>query len=43
MKELIQVFFQWFGHIERMENDRTAKRVYVGESMVSRSTMEEVD
>ena len=22
---------QWFGHVERMENDRTAKRVSVGE------------
>ena len=22
---------QWFGHMERMENDRIAKRVYVGE------------
>ena len=21
---------QWFGHVERMENDRIAKRVYVG-------------
>ena len=33
---------RWFGHIERMENDRIAKRVYVGES-VCRSTEEEVD
>ena len=22
---------RWFGHMERMENDRIAKRVYVGE------------
>ena len=22
---------QWFGHAERMENDRIAKRIYVGE------------
>ena len=22
---------QWFGHVERMENDRITKRVYVGE------------
>ena len=22
---------QWFGHMERMENDRIAKRVYLGE------------
>ena len=20
---------RWFGHVERMENDRTAKRVYI--------------
>ena len=24
---------QWFGFIERIENDRIAKRVYVGECM----------
>ena len=23
--------FRWFGHVERMENDRIANRVYVGE------------
>ena len=23
---------RWFGHVERMERDRIAKRVYVGES-----------
>ena len=23
---------QWFSHVKRMENDRIAKRVYVGES-----------
>ena len=22
---------RWFGHVERMENDRITKRVYVGE------------
>ena len=22
---------QWFGHVEKIENDRIAKRVYVGE------------
>ena len=27
--------FRWFGHIERMENDRIAKRVYVGECVSS--------
>ena len=26
---------QWFGHIERMENDRNAKRMYVGEQVGS--------
>ena len=26
---------QWFSHVERMENDRIAKRVYVGECAVS--------
>ena len=26
----------WFGYIERMKNDRVAKRVYVGECMGSR-------
>ena len=28
---------RWFGHVERMENDLFAKRVYVGESAGSRS------
>ena len=28
---------QWFGHVERMENDRFAKRIYVGECAGSRS------
>ena len=27
----------WFGHVERMEKDRIAKRVYVGECAGSRS------
>ena len=36
------LILRWFGDIERMENDRIAKRVYVGES-VCRSTEEEVD
>ena len=26
-----KVLLWWFGHVERMENDRIAKRVYVGE------------
>ena len=28
---------RWFGHVKRMENDRIAKRVYVGERAGSRS------
>ena len=28
---------RWFGHVERIENDRLAKRVYVGEHAGSRS------
>ena len=24
-------FLRWFGHVEKMENDRITKRVYVGE------------
>ena len=28
-------FFRWFGHIERMENDKNTKWVYVGEFMKS--------
>ena len=27
---------RWFGHVERMENDRIAKRVYLGEFTGSR-------
>ena len=33
---------RWFAHFERMENDRIAKRVYVGESVASR-LVEEVN
>ena len=29
--------FQWFGHVERMENDRIAKRAYVDECAGSHS------
>ena len=29
--------FLWFGHVERMEKDRIAKRIYVGECTGSRS------
>ena len=28
---------RWFGHVERMENNRIAKRVYVGECVGSNS------
>ena len=28
---------QWFGYVERMENDRNVKRVYVGECVGSQS------
>ena len=28
---------RWFGHVKRMEKDRIAKRVYVGESAGSGS------
>ena len=28
---------RWLGHVERMENDRIAKSVYVGEYAGSRS------
>ena len=28
---------RWFSHVERMENDRIAKRVFVGERAGSRS------
>ena len=28
---------RWFDHLERMDNDRIAKKVYVGESAGSRS------
>ena len=29
--------FLWFGHVERIENDRIANRVYVGECADSHS------
>ena len=35
--EKIEGILRWFGHVERMENDRIAKRVYVGECAGSRS------
>ena len=35
--EKIEGVLRWFGHVERVENDRIAKRVYVGECAGSRS------
>ena len=29
-KRIVEGILQWFGHVERMERDRMAKRVYVG-------------
>ena len=31
LDERIEGILWWFGHVERMERDRIAKRVYVGE------------
>ena len=30
-KRIDEGILQWFGHVERIERDRIAKRVYVGE------------
>ena len=30
-KRIDEDVLRWFGHVERMENDRIAKRIYVGE------------
>ena len=35
--EKIDDVLRWFGHVERMENDRVVKRVYVGKSAGNRS------
>ena len=32
-----ECILRWFGNVERMENDRIAKRVYVGQCASSRS------
>ena len=32
-----EVFLRWLGHVERMEDDRIAKRIYEGECTGSRS------
>ena len=29
-KKIAEDILRWFGHVERMKNDRIAKRVYVG-------------
>ena len=35
-----QGMLRWFGYVERMERDRTAKRVYVGECASSHSVVD---
>ena len=34
-----EAVLQWLGHVERMENDRIAKKIYVGECAGSRSVI----
>ena len=36
-KKIDEVVIRWFGHVEKMSNDKIAKRVYVGERSGSRS------
>ena len=36
-KRIDEGFLRWFGHVERIENDRIANRVYVGKCAGSRS------
>ena len=36
-EEIDEGVLRWFGHVERTENDRIAKKVYVGECACSRS------
>ena len=33
-KKVDESVFRWFGHTERMENDRIVKRVYVGDFVI---------
>ena len=33
-KKIDESVLPWFAHVERMENDSIAKRVYVGESVL---------
>ena len=37
-KRIDEGVLRWLGHVERMENDRNAKRVYVGECAGSRGS-----
>ena len=37
LERIDEGILRWFGHVERMENDMIAKRVYVGECAYSRS------
>ena len=34
-KKIDEAVLQWFGYVERMKNNRTAKRIYVGECACS--------
>ena len=36
-KRIAEGVFRWFGHVDRMGNDRMAKRVYAGDFASSRS------
>ena len=36
-KKIDEFVLRWFSHLERMENDRIAKRVYIGECAGSQS------
>ena len=36
-EKIDQDVLRWFGHVEGMENNRIAKRIYVGEFAGSRS------
>ena len=36
-KKIDEGILWWFGHVDRMENYRIAKRLYAGECAISRS------
>ena len=36
-ERITKVYLQWFGHVERRDNKKIDKRVYVGDCAVSRS------